>query len=101
MPIATTTPQARSCSRGAPGRSTPAPPPPTWRAPRTVADKVVRACAEGRVRTVQGGDIAIGFDSVCIHSDTPGALEILQALRQALADNGIRVAALPAVLQAA
>src|SRR6218665_1644105 len=69
--------------------------------PRTVADKVVRACAEGRVRTVQGGDIAIGFDSVCIHSDTPGALEILQALRQALADNGIRGAALPAVLQAA
>ncbi|KAB7597628.1 5-oxoprolinase subunit PxpA [Verminephrobacter eiseniae] len=69
--------------------------------PRTVADKVVRACVEGRVRTVQGGDIAIGFDSVCIHSDTPGALELLQALRQALADNAIRVAALPEVLQTA
>src|SRR6218665_1330379 len=69
--------------------------------PRPVADKVVRACVEGRVRTVQGGDIAIGFDSVCIHSDTPGALELLQALRQALADNAIRVAALPEVLQTA
>jgi UPF0271 protein len=60
--------------------------------PAAVAAKVVRACTEGLVRTVDGHDLAIDFDSVCIHSDTPGALALVQATRRALADHGIRVA---------
>lgn len=64
--------------------------------PHAVAAKVLRACTEGRVRTVDGQDIAIGFDSVCIHSDTPGALALVQATRHALAGQGIRVAGLGA-----
>lgn len=62
--------------------------------PQAVADKVVRACTHGLVRTVEGGEIAIEFDSVCIHSDTPGALPIMQATRQSLAAHGIRVVSL-------
>lgn len=64
--------------------------------PGAVAAKVLRACAEGLVRTVEGADIAVGFDSVCIHSDTPGALALVQATRQALTGQGIRVAGLGA-----
>ncbi|MGJ7524134.1 5-oxoprolinase subunit PxpA [Variovorax sp. GB1P17] len=60
--------------------------------PDAVAAKVLRACTEGLVRTVEGKDIAVGFDSVCIHSDTPGALALVQATRRALADHDIRVA---------
>jgi UPF0271 protein len=60
--------------------------------PAAVAAKVVRACTDGLVRTVDGHDLAIDFDSVCIHSDTPGALALVQATRRALADHGIRVA---------
>lgn len=60
--------------------------------PKAVADKVVRACLEGRVRTVENEDIEIGFESVCVHSDTPGSVELLQAIRAALAENDIRVA---------
>jgi UPF0271 protein len=48
------------------------------------------------VRTVEGEDVAIGFDSVCIHSDTPGALALVQTTRAALAGHGIRVAGLAA-----
>ena len=59
--------------------------------PQQVADKVVRACVEGLTATVEGGDVAIGFDSVCIHSDTPGALQLVQATRAALAAANIRV----------
>jgi UPF0271 protein len=44
------------------------------------------------VLTVEGDDIDIGFESVCIHSDTPGALELIRAVRQALEENGIRIA---------
>lgn len=60
--------------------------------PAAVARKVVRACKEGRVTTVSGKDIAIDFESVCFHSDTPGAFEIARNLREALIAEGIRIA---------
>jgi len=59
-----------------------------------VAAKVLRACTMGLVRTVDGQDLAIDFDSVCIHSDTPGALALVQTTRRVLADNNIRVVGL-------
>lgn len=59
--------------------------------PDMIAAKVLRACTEGLVQTVDGQDLAIDFDSVCIHSDTPGALQLVQATRAALAANDIRV----------
>ena len=68
--------------------------------PVVVAEKVVRACALGKVRTVEGGEVAVEFDSVCIHSDTPGALELVQATRHALAAAGVRVVSLHDALQA-
>lgn len=68
--------------------------------PQAVGARVVRACTQGTVRTVEGGEVAIEFDSVCIHSDTPGALELLQATRRALADAGVRIVRLSDALQA-
>lgn len=63
----------------------------------TVAAKVLRACRVGTVATVEGGEVAIDFDSVCIHSDTPGALDLVIATRGALAENGIEVTGLAAL----
>ncbi|MBP2858038.1 5-oxoprolinase subunit PxpA [Dickeya oryzae] len=59
--------------------------------PTAVAAKVVRACVEGKVTTVDGEDIAVEFDSICIHSDTPGALSLIKATREALNDANIHV----------
>ncbi len=59
--------------------------------PAAIADKCVRACTEGKVRTVDGTDIDIEFESICFHSDTPGALEVGTAIRQAFKANGISV----------
>lgn len=56
-----------------------------------VAQKVLQACTEGSVQTVDGTVLPIAFDSVCIHSDTPGALDLLRATRRALDAAGIRV----------
>ncbi len=67
--------------------------------PAKVAAKVVRACREGKVATVDGADIDLGFDSVCIHSDTPGALELIRATRAALDAAGVRVRPVAEVLQ--
>ncbi len=59
--------------------------------PARVAEKVVQACVLGTVRTVEGIDISIEFDSVCIHSDTPGALDLIKATREALAARDITI----------
>ncbi|EIJ46500.1 LamB/YcsF family protein [Herbaspirillum sp. GW103] len=61
--------------------------------PAQVAAKVLRACREGVVRTVEGRDIPIAFESVCIHSDTPGALALVQATRRSLEAAEIAIAA--------
>ena len=55
--------------------------------------KVLRACQTGLVRTVEGEDLAIEFDSICLHSDTPGALDLVEATRKALDAAGIVVRA--------
>src|SRR5471032_3615044 len=59
--------------------------------PATVAARVLRACQTGLVRTVEGEDLPIEFDSICLHSDTPGALELVEATREALDQAGIEV----------
>jgi UPF0271 protein len=60
--------------------------------PQEVADKCLRACREGKVATVDGEDIEIPFESICFHSDTPGALEIGTAIRDTLTANGVVIA---------
>lgn len=59
--------------------------------PAVVAARVLRACQQGLVRTVEGEDLAVSFDSVCLHSDTPGALDLAEAVRQMLDEAGIQV----------
>lgn len=61
--------------------------------PEHIAKKVLQACKEGTVKTVSGAVIKIDFDSVCIHSDTPGALALVTETRKALNEAGISVGA--------
>lgn len=67
--------------------------------PEAIAAKCVRACKEGRVQTVEGTDIEIDFESICFHSDTPGALEIGRAIREGLTGAGITIASAATVLE--
>lgn len=60
--------------------------------PVAVAEKCVKACTEGKVTTVDGQEIDIAFESICFHSDTPGALKIGTAIRDALTSAGIDIA---------
>lgn len=60
--------------------------------PQRVARKCVRACLEGVVETVTGRDIPVTFESICFHSDTPGALEIGKAIKTGLQENGVTIA---------
>lgn len=61
--------------------------------PAQIAEKCVKACQTGKVTTVEGDELEIEFESICFHSDTPGALAVGQAIRAGLQDAGIRIAA--------
>ena len=52
--------------------------------PDDAAGKCVRAIEAGVVRSVDGNDVPVGADSICIHSDTPNAAEIAKAVRDAV-----------------
>lgn len=62
-----------------------------------VAAKVVQACEQGTVETVDGTTVVIDFESVCIHSDTRGAYDLMRQTRDALDGAGITVRSFAAV----
>ena len=47
----------------------------------------------GTVTTADGSTIEIAADSVCVHGDSPGAVELARNLRSALAESGVEVKA--------
>jgi UPF0271 protein len=57
-----------------------------------IADRVVRMVQDGAVISVSGKVIKMRTDTVCIHGDTPGAVEIARGVRAALKTAGIDVA---------
>lgn len=52
--------------------------------PDTAAAKCVRAIKEGVVCSVDGNDITVGADCICVHSDTPNAVALVKAVREAI-----------------
>lgn len=61
--------------------------------PDEAAAQAVGIAVDGAVRAVNGRQVRLRADTLCIHSDSPGALVIARAVREALASAGIRVAA--------
>jgi UPF0271 protein len=53
--------------------------------PADVSRRVRRALAEGVAETASGGEVPMRADCVCIHSDTPGAVELARTVREAIA----------------
>lgn len=47
--------------------------------------------AEGWVQCSDGKRLRLEVDSICIHSDTPGALEMVRAVRAAFVERGVPV----------
>jgi 5-oxoprolinase (ATP-hydrolysing) subunit A len=60
--------------------------------PELVARRAVRMAGDGTVEALGGGTVALRADSLCVHGDTPGALAIVRAVRQALAEAGFTLA---------
>jgi UPF0271 protein len=52
-------------------------------------ERVLRLLADGVVRAVDGTDVAVRAESVCVHGDSPGAVEMARAVRTALESDGV------------
>jgi UPF0271 protein len=57
--------------------------------PKQVAERVVKMMKTGRVQATDGTDVAIRADSICLHGDTLGAVEMAIAVRRALEAAGV------------
>ena len=64
-----------------------------------MGQRVLRALQQGTVAALGGGEARVEAETVCVHSDTPGAPEIARAIRQALAAAGIAVRPCPKQLR--
>jgi UPF0271 protein len=60
--------------------------------PGEVAARVVALVTTGTVTSVTGEPVAVAARSVCVHGDTPGAVTLARAVRDALAEAGVRLA---------
>jgi UPF0271 protein len=59
--------------------------------PATVAGRALRMATEGVVVPVDGTPLLMPVESVCVHGDTPGAVDLARAVRTALAAADVRV----------
>src|SRR5690606_42125170 len=53
--------------------------------------RMVRLAREGVIETVDGTELHLKADTICLHSDTPTALETARAIRAAFDEAGIGV----------
>src|SRR5262245_16190180 len=53
-------------------------------APQDAVDRVLRAIKEGKTSSVNGRDVVVRADTICVHSDTPGALAVARAVHAAV-----------------
>ena len=60
--------------------------------PKMIAERVARMVQDGTVVSVTGKVIKMRIDTVCIHGDTTGAVDIARGVKAALQDAGIAVA---------
>lgn len=60
--------------------------------PAQAAERMLRMVGAGAILPDEGDPIPTRIDTICLHGDTPGALEIAQAVRGALTRAGIAIA---------
>lgn len=77
------TPQGTLVSRREPGA--------VLHDPDAVAARMVRLVTAGVITAVDGTDVEMSADSICVHGDSPGAFDIARRVRSALEHAGVTV----------
>jgi 5-oxoprolinase (ATP-hydrolysing) subunit A len=61
--------------------------------PSAIAERVVAMVSSGLLTAVDGTQIAVSVESICVHGDSPGAVQIATAVRDRLEAAGIDIKA--------
>ncbi|KIX84557.1 LamB/YcsF family protein [Thermus filiformis] len=61
--------------------------------PEEAARRALRMVLEGRVEALDGGEVEVRAETLCIHGDNPRAPEVARAVRRALEEAGVEVRA--------
>jgi UPF0271 protein len=59
--------------------------------PDAVAERALRMVADGRITAMDGTEIAVVAETICVHGDTPGAVLLIQRIRERLEQAGVAV----------
>lgn len=59
--------------------------------PKIVAERMSRLVTEGRISSIEGSDIVLEAQSICIHGDTPAAVAMASVVRDLLISRGTRL----------
>ncbi|GAB2485375.1 5-oxoprolinase subunit PxpA [Comamonas humi] len=77
------TPQGTLVSRREPGA--------VLHDPALVAQRMLQLATEGTVQAVDGSTVRVQADSICVHGDSPGAVDMARAVRQRLEASGVAI----------
>ena len=62
--------------------------------PEVIAERSLRMVTDGVIEAVDGSQVEVRADSICLHGDTPGAVEMARAVRTGFEAAGVRVESL-------
>jgi len=68
--------------------------------PAVIVQRTIRMVREGLIETASGSDIAIHADTVLLHGDNPGAVELARLIRSELVAAGVTIAPVAQVVAA-
>jgi len=60
--------------------------------PKAIKAQIRNIVSTGTIATASGSKVRVPVDTICVHSDTPGAVEIARAVRRELAAAGVTLA---------
>lgn len=58
-----------------------------------VAARVLSMVKKGSVQSIDGAEVPIAAQTICVHGDTPGAVEMIKKIREKLGQEGVTVKA--------
>ncbi len=65
---------------------------------KEVTERALKIVVDGKITAINGEEVAVKGDTICLHSDTPHAVELARALRQRLEAAGVAVVPMGAFL---
>ena len=64
-----------------------------------VVERSLKMVTQGKATAISGEEVEVHADTLCLHGDTPGAVEMARAVRDGLRDAGVEIVRLSEIVQ--